>query len=204
MFGTQNASHCSFLFGEIPPSSTLSTSPQLWRWKDYSFSFLHIISTSTSTNRLARCREPQCTSHVTHLKIQGHRTLCLPVLKVQFSIHFNMAFMPRIILLLIASLSLQVQALPHALVKRASRTSPPSGCLTVRNSGTKSGEYATLGSALSALGTSSTATACIFIYSGTYNEQVTVNYKGPLTIYGYTTEYVPLRSEITFQPRVLG
>ena len=74
------------------------------------------------------------------------------------------------------------------LEKRASRTSPPSGCKVVRQSGTQSGEYSTFGAALSALGTSSTTSACIFIYSGTYNEQVTIQYKGPLTIYGYTTE----------------
>src|SRR4051812_35501377 len=79
-------------------------------------------------------------------------------------------------------------AAPVSLSKRASRTSPPSSCLTVRNSGTQTGEYSTLGAALTALGTSSTAIACIFIYSGTYKEQVTINYKGALTLYGYTTE----------------
>ncbi|ATZ46536.1 hypothetical protein BCIN_01g11150 [Botrytis cinerea B05.10] len=72
------------------------------------------------------------------------------------------------------------------LQKRAGRTSPPSGCLTVRGSGTLSGEYSTVGAALTALG-SSTAVACIFIYSGTYNEQVTISYAGNLTVYGYTT-----------------
>jgi pectinesterase len=39
---------------------------------------------------------------------------------------------------------------------------------------------------MTALG-STTAAKCVFIYSGTYTEQVTINYKGPLTIYGYTT-----------------
>jgi len=73
------------------------------------------------------------------------------------------------------------------LQKRAGRTSPPSGCLTVRGSGTLSGEYSTVGAALTALG-SSTAVACIFIYSGTYNEQVTISYAGNLTVYGYTTK----------------
>lgn len=85
---------------------------------------------------------------------------------------------------------------PVELVKRASRTSPPSGCLTVRSSGTKSGEYSTLSAALSALGTSSTSSACIFIYSGTYNEQVTITYKGPLTIYGYTTDTSSYKSNV--------
>ncbi|KAF7893405.1 uncharacterized protein EAF02_000943 [Botrytis sinoallii] len=79
--------------------------------------------------------------------------------------------------------SIDASAVLH---KRAGRTSPPSGCLTVRGSGTLSGEYSTVGAALTALG-SSTTTACIFIYSGTYNEQLTISYGGNLTVYGYTT-----------------
>ncbi|TGO13429.1 hypothetical protein BTUL_0070g00340 [Botrytis tulipae] len=79
--------------------------------------------------------------------------------------------------------SINASAVLH---KRAGRTSPPSGCLTVRGSGTLSGEYSTVGAALTALG-SSTAVACIFIYSGTYNEQLTISYGGNLTVYGYTT-----------------
>jgi pectinesterase len=78
-------------------------------------------------------------------------------------------------------------ATPTKLVKRTARTSPPSGCLTVRGSGTLSGEYSTLTAALAALGTTTTA-KCIFMYSGTYTEGVTINYKGALTIYGYTEE----------------
>jgi pectinesterase len=81
-------------------------------------------------------------------------------------------------------------AAPTELVKRTARDSTPSGCLTVRGSGTKSGEYSTVGAALTALGTSSTAAACIFIYTGTYTEQITINYKGALTLYGYTAKYV--------------
>ncbi|CAD6448272.1 70fdb3ac-9a96-4007-8a54-7e7c104cd397 [Sclerotinia trifoliorum] len=71
--------------------------------------------------------------------------------------------------------------------KRAGRTSAPAGCLTVRGSGTHSGEYSTVGAALSALGSSKSA-ACIFIYGGTYNEQLTIKYGGNLTVYGYTTD----------------
>lgn len=73
------------------------------------------------------------------------------------------------------------------LAKRASRTSPPSGCLTVGTGGT----YSTISAALTALGTgSSTSTACIFIYAGTYqsSEQVYISYKGALTLYGYTSK----------------
>ncbi|RAL62993.1 hypothetical protein DID88_004080 [Monilinia fructigena] len=69
--------------------------------------------------------------------------------------------------------------------KRAGRTSPPAGCLTVRGSGTLSGEYNTFKAALTALG-SSTEVACIFLYSGTYNEQITINYAGNLTAVAVT------------------
>ncbi|CAG8747025.1 11487_t:CDS:2, partial [Acaulospora colombiana] len=74
----------------------------------------------------------------------------------------------------------------HSSASTSVRTSTPSGCLTVRGSGTKSGEYSTVAAALTALGSGTTA-QCIFIYSGTYTEQLTINYKGALTIYGYTT-----------------
>ncbi|KAK6360181.1 hypothetical protein TWF730_006332 [Orbilia blumenaviensis] len=68
------------------------------------------------------------------------------------------------------------------VVSAVARTSAPSGCLTVG-----SGGYATINAALTALG-SGTATACIFIKPGTYNEQLYIQYKGPLTLYGYTTD----------------
>ncbi|KAF7167250.1 hypothetical protein CNMCM5623_000612 [Aspergillus felis] len=67
--------------------------------------------------------------------------------------------------------------------ERSSRTSAPSGCLTVGSSG----KYSTISAALSALG-SSTSDACIYIASGTYNEQITISYAGKLTMYGETTE----------------
>ena len=78
-------------------------------------------------------------------------------------------------------------AVDTALAKRDGRTSPPSGCLVVRGSGTQSGEYPTFKAAHTALG-SATVARCIFIYSGTYKEAIYVNYKGALTIYGYTTK----------------
>jgi pectinesterase len=90
------------------------------------------------------------------------------------------------------SLSAVTSALPNlGLAKRDSRTSPPSGCLTVGSGGT----YSTITAALTALGAgSSTSTACIFIYAGTYasasTDQVYINYKGALTLYGYTTKLV--------------
>jgi pectinesterase len=72
---------------------------------------------------------------------------------------------------------------PTELIRRTSRTTAPSGCLTVGSSG----KYSTISAAITALGSSSNA-ACIYIASGTYTEQITVNYAGTLTIYGQTTD----------------
>lgn len=70
----------------------------------------------------------------------------------------------------------------------ASRTSPPSGCLVVSTSAA-SGQYSSIQSAVNALSTTSTSAQCIFIYSGTYSEQVLVPARSAqLTIYGYTTD----------------
>lgn len=69
---------------------------------------------------------------------------------------------------------------------RTTRTSNPGGCLEVQGSNPTSSQYGTIASAVASL--SGTDAQCIFIWPGTYNEQVTVQYGGPLTIYGYTTE----------------
>jgi pectinesterase len=69
------------------------------------------------------------------------------------------------------------------------RTSPPSHCQVVGSSAT----HKTISSALRVLGNSS-APACIFINSGTYDEQFTINYNGPLTIYGSTPDSKDYRS----------
>ncbi|KAK6523582.1 hypothetical protein TWF281_001563 [Arthrobotrys megalospora] len=66
------------------------------------------------------------------------------------------------------------------------RTSPPSGAIVVRKSGTQSGEYSSLAAALASLG-SGTSAKTIFIYQGTYDGRVEITYQGPLTIMGYTT-----------------
>ncbi|CAI7646131.1 unnamed protein product [Penicillium glandicola] len=86
---------------------------------------------------------------------------------------------------LLAALSLGTAVLgaPARLATRSSRTSAPSGCLTVGSSGT----YSTISDALTALGSSSTA-ACIYIANGTYEEQITISYAGALTLYGETTD----------------
>ncbi|KAF8323909.1 pectin lyase-like protein [Clavulina sp. PMI_390] len=82
------------------------------------------------------------------------------------------------------SLIALTSAFSHVLA--VSRTSPPSGAVVVRGSGTLSGEFSTISKALASL--TGTANRTIFIYPGTYNEQVNVTYGGPLTIYGSTTD----------------
>ncbi|KAF3926014.1 Pectinesterase [Dactylellina cionopaga] len=73
-------------------------------------------------------------------------------------------------------------------VLAASRTSPPSGALVVSKS-PSSGQYGTIQAAVNALSTTSTSAQSIFIYQGTYNEQVKIPArKAVLTIYGYTTD----------------
>ena len=68
-----------------------------------------------------------------------------------------------------------------ALVTAASRTSPPSGALVVNAGTIASGEYATLSSAVAALPNDGSAQS-IFIYPGTYEEQVYIDIDGSLTV----------------------
>jgi len=100
-----------------------------------------------------------------------------------------MLYFKSILFALAASFSFLTGILAHPTsIKRRgiSRTSPPSGCLVVRGSGTQTGEYKTVSSAVAVL--SATATSCIFIYPGTYAEVVYIKNRGPLTIYGSTTK----------------
>ncbi|TFK34809.1 pectin lyase fold/virulence factor [Crucibulum laeve] len=69
----------------------------------------------------------------------------------------------------------------------ASRTSPPSGAVIVRAGTSTSGEFKTVASAVASLPNDSSSRV-IFIYPGTYNEQVYITRTGPLTIFGYTTD----------------
>jgi pectinesterase len=80
-------------------------------------------------------------------------------------------------------LGLSLAASASPLDKRTSRTSAPSGCLTVGSGG----QYSTIGAALAALG-SSAATACVYVAAGTYAEQLTITYNGNLTMYGETAD----------------
>ncbi|RPA99941.1 pectinesterase-like protein [Choiromyces venosus 120613-1] len=75
-----------------------------------------------------------------------------------------------------------------ALAKAASRTTPPSGCIVVSKNAS-SGQFSTLQAAVNSLSTTSSENQCIFIYPGTYNEQVHVTPRtAQLTIYGSTTD----------------
>jgi len=67
----------------------------------------------------------------------------------------------------------------------ATRTSPPAGAVIVKAGTTTAGEFATITQALDSLDDASTQS--LFIYPGTYTEQIDITRTGPLTIYGYTT-----------------
>lgn len=77
--------------------------------------------------------------------------------------------------LLSALLLLPLSAL--SLSPPSSRTTPPSGALIVRSGTTTSGEFATLAEAVAAL-PSGTSAVTIFMYPGTYAEQVDITRAG--------------------------
>ena len=82
-------------------------------------------------------------------------------------------------------LSLALLPLLAALASAANRTAPPAGCLTVGSGG----RYGTVQSAVNALSTSNASSQCLFLYPGTYTEQVLIPaLKGPLKVYGSTTD----------------
>ena len=92
----------------------------------------------------------------------------------------------------------------HSLVHAKSRTRPPRGAVVVRQKTTAQGEFSTISAAINSLPNDSTARS-IFIYPGTYLEQVDITRAGPLKacqlpypspsdnhnpsqIYGFTTD----------------
>ena len=85
-----------------------------------------------------------------------------------------------------------------------SRTTPPSGCLTVGSGG----KYATVQAGVNALSTSSTSSQCLFLYPGTYTEQVLIPaLKGPLVVYGSTTDtssYTSNTATITYHADIVS
>lgn len=80
---------------------------------------------------------------------------------------------------LYAGILLALSAFPA--VYAASRTSPPSGAKVVRAGTSASGEFSTITEALNSLPNDSTSQS-IFIYPGTYKEQVLITRTGPLTV----------------------
>ena len=70
------------------------------------------------------------------------------------------------------------------------RTTAPSDCLIVDHSTTNntSNVYNTITAALDSLPSSSSSSACIYIASGTYEEQLVIKYPGTLTIFGETND----------------
>ncbi|KIK64053.1 carbohydrate esterase family 8 protein [Collybiopsis luxurians FD-317 M1] len=73
------------------------------------------------------------------------------------------------------------------LVLAASRTTPPAGAVVVRAGTTTAGEFSTITAALNSLPNDSSSRS-LFIFPGTYTEQIDITRSGPLTIYGYTTD----------------
>ncbi|KAL0946594.1 hypothetical protein HGRIS_012795 [Hohenbuehelia grisea] len=71
-----------------------------------------------------------------------------------------------------------------SVIAATARTSPPSGAKVVRQSGTQSGEFSTISSAVASLSSSG---GTIFIYPGTYNEQVSINVPN-VQVLCYTTD----------------
>lgn len=70
-------------------------------------------------------------------------------------------------------------------VLATSRTTAPSGAITVGSGG----QYSTIQAAINSLSTTSTTAQSLFILAGTYNEQVIIPARtAALTIYGYTTD----------------
>ncbi|KAL7274025.1 hypothetical protein RUND412_003096 [Rhizina undulata] len=75
-----------------------------------------------------------------------------------------------------------------ALASATAMTTAPSGAVVVRPTAT-TGEYSSLQSAVDSLSTTSSDDQVIFIYAGTYDEQVYIPArKAQLTIYGETTD----------------
>ncbi|KAF8968908.1 carbohydrate esterase family 8 protein [Flammula alnicola] len=64
----------------------------------------------------------------------------------------------------------------------ASRTTPPAGAVIVRAGTTTAGEFSTVSKAVNSLPNDS-STRTIFIFPGTYTEQVNITRPGPLTMY---------------------
>ncbi|KAG5350845.1 hypothetical protein C0989_009049 [Termitomyces sp. Mn162] len=83
------------------------------------------------------------------------------------------------------------------LVFAISRTTPPSGAKIVRAGSTASGEYSTVSAAVASLPNDSTSQS-IFIYPGTYNEQVYITRSGPLVVHSTISPSCPCTHTVAF------
>ncbi|KAG5638852.1 hypothetical protein H0H81_009403 [Sphagnurus paluster] len=84
----------------------------------------------------------------------------------------------------------------------APHTIAPAGAVIVRPNTTVAGEYESLAAAVASLPEDKSART-IFIYPGTYNEQVYISRTGPLSIYGYTHDpYSYAANLVTIQANV--
>ncbi|KAJ7247342.1 carbohydrate esterase family 8 protein [Mycena rebaudengoi] len=88
--------------------------------------------------------------------------------------------------LLFTVFSALLSALATPLEKRASRTTPPAGAVVVKNPAA-SGQFSTVQAAINSLPNDSSSRT-IFIFPGTYSEQVSITRAGPTTILGSTTD----------------
>ncbi|KAJ7186342.1 carbohydrate esterase family 8 protein [Mycena pura] len=88
--------------------------------------------------------------------------------------------------MLLLSLLPGLLAFCTCVARAQSRTAPPAGATVVRRSGTQVGEFSTISAAAASLPNDGSARV-IFIYPGTYTEQVHLTRNGKLTIMGYTT-----------------
>ncbi|KIK64052.1 carbohydrate esterase family 8 protein [Collybiopsis luxurians FD-317 M1] len=82
----------------------------------------------------------------------------------------------------------------------SSRTSPPPGAIVVRQGTTNAGEFGTINEALASI-PDDTSNQTLFLFPGSYLEQVHITRTGAVTIYGYTTDtssYVQNEATITF------
>ncbi|KAJ7618731.1 pectin lyase fold/virulence factor [Roridomyces roridus] len=93
----------------------------------------------------------------------------------------------RLVLFFLAYASSWSLSTANPLEKRVSRTNPPSGAVVVRQSGATSGQFTTIQAAVNSLPNDGSARV-IFIFPGTYAEQVIIPRSGQLTIYGSTTD----------------
>jgi pectinesterase len=101
--------------------------------------------------------------------------------------HSHLSFRRVALLFAVYVFSVILGGRASPLEKRVSRTTPPAGAVVVRASGATSGQFTTVQAAVNSLPNDSSAQV-IFIYPGTYTEQVYITRTGMLTIYGSTTD----------------